>query len=453
MHRTYRWLDAPPRLFGFTFRQWIVLIASVTAGYGLVKTLHVPAKIAVSTGVFLLGLPAALAYLSEGDGLQVGRLARDALGWVWARIARRGEDPAALLGLAAVGEDGVAIRSDGTLLRYLDVAAPVNPLVADEQSNEQVADALGGVLARLDRGQGLQFYVQARPLAVSELLAEEAQAVALAASSARHEGHDDLAGAMRRLGGTVEESLKAHCEAVAAMGLRYVIVVPWRPGRVRRTRHGGLRLQDADYERALRDSLRHTEGIRRDLEAMRLPVRELDGREVLDLLWSRFDPDSATTGAPAASFMRPDALGLPLSGEPSERTLARTRALGEAACTVPLDFTARGHVQVGDGIEQVSFLSGVPEHTWLGWLLALHADPPRVLTLGARERDGQVARAPSTATPVEAVAWREPRHRTPRATSRSPRGRAGARGARADTRPCAQHRRRRLPRRRLPAGT
>jgi hypothetical protein len=81
VHRTYRWLDAPPRLFGFTFAQWVVLILAVAAGYGCVKLLHVPAKVAVSAGVFAIGLPAALAYLSEGDGLGLGRLIRDAVLW------------------------------------------------------------------------------------------------------------------------------------------------------------------------------------------------------------------------------------------------------------------------------------------------------------------------------------------------------------------------------------
>ena len=81
MHRTYRWLDAPPRLLGLTFGQWVMLIVALAAGYGCVKLLHVPPKIAVSAGVFVIGLPATLAYLSEGDGLGLGRLIRDAVVW------------------------------------------------------------------------------------------------------------------------------------------------------------------------------------------------------------------------------------------------------------------------------------------------------------------------------------------------------------------------------------
>ena len=93
MHRTYRWLDAPPRLFGFTFAQWVMLLAAVATGYGCVKLLHVPGQVAVSTGVFVIGLPAALAYLSDGDQLGLGRLVRDAVAWMCSvRLFDAGED-------------------------------------------------------------------------------------------------------------------------------------------------------------------------------------------------------------------------------------------------------------------------------------------------------------------------------------------------------------------------
>ena len=81
MHRTYRWLDAPPHLMGFTFSQWAMLMLAAGAGYGCVKVLHVPAKVAISTGMFVIGLPAMLAYLSEGDGLGLGRLIADTIHW------------------------------------------------------------------------------------------------------------------------------------------------------------------------------------------------------------------------------------------------------------------------------------------------------------------------------------------------------------------------------------
>ena len=130
----------------------------------------------------------------------------------------------------------------------------------------------------------------------------------------------------------------------------------------------------------MRDSSRHAEGVRRDLEAMRLSIRPLDGAEVLDLLWSRFDPDSLRDSSPPASFMRPDAIGLPSVdeqevGADEDVAFARTLALSEAVCSAPLDFAPRSHLRVGESVEQVSYLSGVPEHTWLGWMLHLMQTP------------------------------------------------------------------------------
>jgi hypothetical protein len=285
------------------------------------------------------------------------------------RVRRRARAAAELLGLSAIGHDGLAVAADGSYLRYLEVLCPVNSLVADEQTNELVAEAFGGVLARLQAGQSLQLYVQAQPLAVAELLAREAHAVAVAASAAAADGEPGLAVAMRRLGVAVEHSLRTHCEAVAAMALRYVIVVPWRAQRTRRAGREGVSIKAEVYERAVRDSLRHTDGLRRDLDAMGLTTRLLDGAEILDLLWSRFDPLAGSSGAPSASFMRPDALGAPVPGESVGEARARTLALCEAVCSAQLDFNARAHVRVGGSVEQVSALTGVPEHTWLGWML------------------------------------------------------------------------------------
>ncbi|MHB1833478.1 MAG: PrgI family protein, partial [Solirubrobacteraceae bacterium] len=364
MHRTYRFLDAPPRLFGFTFWQWVALVAAVGGGYGAVKLLGVPGKPAVVAGVFVIGLPASLAYLGEGEGLGASGVLADAVRWCWMRLARGGaRDAAGLLDLAVIGVDGVAERGDGVLLRYLEVEAPINPLVADDRSLEQVSEAFAGVLCRLEGGQGLQFYLQARPLLLGELLAGEAQQVALAASAAELEGRGELARAMRRLGAAREQSLACHCEAVAAMSLRYLVVVPWRPART-----AGGRSEDAvarARERGLRESLRQAEGVRRDLEAMRMPARMLDGAAVMDLLWSRFDPDAAGDGTPPASFMAPQALAAGTGPE----------ALAEAICSAPIDFRGRDVARVGAGVEQVSALAGVPERTWAGWLLHLMQCP------------------------------------------------------------------------------
>lgn len=355
MHRTYRWLDSPPRLLGFSFQQWLALVIAIAGGYGLARLLHLPFKLAASVGVFAIGLPAALAYLSEGDGMPVGRVVLDGMMWLWARglEALRGRTDGsgsssgdsdgrlAELGVLEVGEDGLLVRSDGLYVRYLEVE-PVNPLVRSEQACEQIADALGGVLGRLQAGQSVQLYVDARPVAVEELVERERAEVQRAAASVEAQARDGADGgdvkdgvaeAMRELGAAVEDSLRTHCDAVAAVSMRYVVVAPWRPGKLPRRRSGVVRLGEAEHERAMRDSLRHAEGLRRDLEAMRLAVRTLDGTEVRELVDSR---------APQ----------------------------GQAP-----DFSPREHLRVGDAVERVSYLAGVPEHTWLGWAMHLMQSP------------------------------------------------------------------------------
>jgi hypothetical protein len=81
IHRTFRSLDEAPKLLGFTMRQWVALIASSGAVLGLVYLAHLPAKPAITLFVFVIGLPAALTYVSESGGLQLGVLLRDMCRW------------------------------------------------------------------------------------------------------------------------------------------------------------------------------------------------------------------------------------------------------------------------------------------------------------------------------------------------------------------------------------
>lgn len=80
-HRTFRSLDEPPKLIGFSVRQWAALIAGALALLALVELAALPTKAAITLAVFTLGLPAALMYVSESGGLRIGALLRDALGW------------------------------------------------------------------------------------------------------------------------------------------------------------------------------------------------------------------------------------------------------------------------------------------------------------------------------------------------------------------------------------
>jgi hypothetical protein len=87
IHRTFRSLDEAPRLVAFTMKQWAMLIAGSAAVLGLIHLAHLPTKPAITLCVFVIGLPAALTYVSESGGLQLGVLLREMFRWRLSRHA------------------------------------------------------------------------------------------------------------------------------------------------------------------------------------------------------------------------------------------------------------------------------------------------------------------------------------------------------------------------------
>ncbi|HTU79157.1 MAG TPA: hypothetical protein VMF09_10400 [Solirubrobacteraceae bacterium] len=296
---------------------------------------------------------------------------------------RRARCAADLLGVAAIGEDGLLVREDGEYVRYLEVGS-VNPLVMEQAEGERVSAAFGQLAARLPDRQSLQLYVQGTPLDLEDVLAEETHRCEQAAGAAEDADEDERATAIRRLGIAQEQSIRATALNVAPLTLRYLVICPWRPaGRPLRSgsrSRRALRVKASVHERAMRDSLRHAEGVRSDLDAMGLPARPLDGREVLDLLHARFDPDAQLVGELPASFMCPEVIASPVAGEDAEDASARASALASAICTAELGLSERSHVAIGSSAEEVFYVSLAPEQTWLGWLLHM-MQAPRPFTL------------------------------------------------------------------------
>ncbi|HEX4836941.1 MAG TPA: hypothetical protein VFV03_00230, partial [Solirubrobacteraceae bacterium] len=226
-----------------------------------------------------------------------------------------------LLGVAAIEPDGLLIAEDSTYVRYLEVGT-VNPLAVDQAEGERISAAFAQVAARLPDRQSLQLYVQGTPLDLEALLSEETYRCERAAGAAEDAGEHDRAKAIRRLGIAQEQSIRRTARTVRPLRLRYLVICPWRPaGRPvfgRAGRRGALRVKDAVHRRAIRDSLRHCEGVRADLDAMGLSARSVSGPEVLDLLHSRFDPDAQTAGGLPASFMQPEVVQPLMAGESAE---------------------------------------------------------------------------------------------------------------------------------------
>jgi hypothetical protein len=81
IHRTYRSLDAPVKLVGFTLRQWVAILAGAGAVIGLAVATGLPAKAAISLCTLLIGVPVAMTYVSENGGLQLATMLRDCARW------------------------------------------------------------------------------------------------------------------------------------------------------------------------------------------------------------------------------------------------------------------------------------------------------------------------------------------------------------------------------------
>jgi hypothetical protein len=93
IHRTFRSLDEAPKLVGFTVKQWAGLIAGSSVLLGMIHLLHVPSKPAITLCVFVIGLPAALTYVSESGGLQLSALLRAMWAWRFSAHALSASSP------------------------------------------------------------------------------------------------------------------------------------------------------------------------------------------------------------------------------------------------------------------------------------------------------------------------------------------------------------------------
>jgi hypothetical protein len=279
-----------------------------------------------------------------------------------------------LLGLEALSAEGVGVLPSGALVRWIEVS-PVNPLIHDTDGAEHIARAFTSIAARLpDDRQSLQLVAQATPLAIDALLDAEREDCHSAVRDARSKGWDKLAVAIERLGLAEEQSIRTQSQALAALDMRYFVVIPWLPIRdgrlvLRPSNHGPLALSPAIYERAVRESARHTEGVRTDLESIGLSTHELDGREVAQLLWARFAPADADAGRDPE--LRLD-LPVRLSElTDAERAKAHATDLRCALCPEPIDLRERNVMRIGTHVEQTRYVGSLPEQTWLGWLLYL----------------------------------------------------------------------------------
>lgn len=302
------------------------------------------------------------------------------------RARQRGPQlPAAgeLLAVEAIDRSGLLVTSEGALVRILEVTPP-NPLIMSSGDRATVAASYCHLVSRLRPEQSLQFYLQARPINLDEILAASRREVATWAGpmpSATRPARDELALSRWRLYAAMEESLRQHADHQAAMQMSAYVVIPYVPGRysaralMQLVRPGGGKLPVAalerdlkEHRRAVREGLAHVDSVRAELDALSLPTRLLDGEEVVELLWSRFNPTLADQGT------RPSGVREVLSSfdEPVTAEVARelSRRLRELVGGSALDFShSRRHARIDRDIEQTIYTATTADATYMGWLM------------------------------------------------------------------------------------
>jgi len=325
----------------------------------------------------------------------VGRLTQ---GRRAARVGEAGE----LCPIEAIDREGLTVTSDGALVRVLRAAAK-NPLVMSPGEREQVGHAFGQLAGRLRAGQSLQFYVEARPVALDALL-EAGEQEARRARRAVARLSADRAQALERLHAALRESLRRHADEQAAVDVAYYVVVPylpdqssrpgWRtllPGARPRLGSAPLVRSLSSHRRVARESLQLTDQVRGDLEALDLSTHLLSGPEVLDLLWRRFNPTTADRTPERRPGAREDRLEVvgELDQVGDARDAARAaQALRELVAASAIDWPDQRHLRVDRDLEQALYVATLPDATEFGWLLeAMGVQRPFTLTVHVHALD------------------------------------------------------------------
>ncbi|MEA2130925.1 MAG: hypothetical protein QOJ85_3816, partial [Solirubrobacteraceae bacterium] len=75
----------------------------------------------------------------------------------------------ALLDVVALDRTGVLVTGEGALVRFVEVT-PRNPRVMGTEETQRVGEGFAAMAGRLRPGQSLQFYVEAAPVLLGDVL-------------------------------------------------------------------------------------------------------------------------------------------------------------------------------------------------------------------------------------------------------------------------------------------
>ncbi|MGI8731492.1 MAG: VirB4 family type IV secretion system protein, partial [Solirubrobacteraceae bacterium] len=305
-----------------------------------------------------------------------------------------------LLDIVALDRNGVLVTSEGALVRVLEVT-PRNPRVMGTDQQQMVSDGFAAMCGRLRVGQSLQFVVEATPIPLHDVLAAHQATVD---DSLKHRQPTDP-DALQALAHAHAQTLREHAGEQAAVRFRAYAVVPYLPPlqakrvdwtqlRPRRPRKNALARAPLtraleEHRQIVRDSLVHTETITSDLEALDLSTLLLDGPQVAELLYRRFNPSTVAGGHVPR---------LQVTGEldaiaDAQAAVAAAEDLRERVARSPIDLDDSRFLGIDGALERVHYVSSIPDFTEFGWLLsAMEIDAPFALAVHVHALDRRAER-------------------------------------------------------------
>ena len=134
-----------------------------------------------------------------------------------------------LLPIEAIDQTGLIVTSEGAFVRIFKVTPP-NPLLMAGQEQEKTAAAFQRLVSQLRAEESLQIYIDARPVNLTQLLADCRREVQASAGRVPDRADvDPTALAQWRLYAAMEESLRLHADRQAAVQVSCYVVVPFLP--------------------------------------------------------------------------------------------------------------------------------------------------------------------------------------------------------------------------------
>lgn len=292
-----------------------------------------------------------------------------------------------LFEIDALDRDGLMIRSDGTFVRMLEVT-PRNPGLLSIEEAQAVSASYAQMLARLRPKQTIQFIVDSRPVHVDRVLEASRREVERVAGPAPKKGDIRKLTPLDRdrwlLFSAMAQSISERSDSEGAVEMRAYVVLPYLPlneGDRSSVRDlipfaGSSSTDTTDRElsahlRGANESRAHADTIRSDIEALGIPTRRMNGEEVAQYLWTKFNPTQADSQKPSSrGALRGEVLSDITNHDSLKKGKKAAKRLRESICKSSLDFESSSRWgEVDRDIVQTLYVGGTAEHTHFGWMM------------------------------------------------------------------------------------